>query len=656
MTKSLHNKYPEYNRIKYKVFTSQVQVAFERAVQRLMEEAGQPEAGDDKDEEEEKNNKKKEKEKAEKARIEKENKANGKSMTNTMNELYKKKDQKEVVEIKMKKDPIMIIDTKGDEKLARERDEKLARQNKKEDPKSSKPVTAAALAKPVEIDLTGRGSSAAKILSEKAIIKSTPLRSDSTKSSRAPSPTMERTPMKRASAKGMIPVVVPKTTFADVGGCEAKLREIHRLTRHLRWPNFYREVGVLPPRGCLLHGPPGCGKTLLANAIAGERSLPILTMAATEFVSGVTGDSERKIRDLFDQAKGAAPCILFIDDVDVIAKRRADAQKDMEMRMVSQLISCLDELNAIGFESEGRVFVIGATSRLESIDPALRTGRRMGREIALGIPDVKARTHILEVLCRDTALAPGLDLQHLARLTPGYVGSDLDSLIAEAASLVDDKMCKEAAKASGGGENSREDDVIRWLQESPGAREKLPKAEISLADFEVAIKTVRPSSLTEGFATVPNVSFDDIGALDDIREELELAVCAPVNFPEMVQSLGLDTPSGVLLCGPPGCGKTLLAKAVANQAGINFISVKGPEIMNKVRSKQILSFIKLFSDDCQLFLVRGRKRARRAHNLPTRAQLCPVRHLFRRDRRHLPSPLDQRQRQRFQPRCQPAPH
>ncbi|XP_052235407.1 nuclear valosin-containing protein-like isoform X2 [Dreissena polymorpha] len=535
-------------------------------------------------------------------------------------------------------------------------------------------------------------------------------------------------------------------TFADVGGNDKSLTEICKLLVHMRHPEVYQQLGVTPPRGFLLHGPPGCGKTLLANAIAGELDLPILKLAATEIVSGVSGDSEAKIRDLFEKAQQNAPCIMFIDEIDSITPKRETASKDMERRIVAQLLACMDDLNA---NPSCHVLVIGATNRADSLDPALRRAGRFDREISLGIPDEQARLKILQVLCRGLRLEAGFDFQCLAHTTPGYVGADLMALTREAAitavnrvfqalraqpqtgsdvltpvssasnttlpsvthsaktthtlytssvveagtddtrqavregkiDSVDEglerKNCldlrnygvpkesinaqrtdntyfgvqsfegmdaRDASKVSmeqstgalsdtgacvaGSAANNLHDfpkegvkiqelskvlditsesysivaavdktssagntlstpkeselqSVLSWLKEHPPLTEsQLRDLYITMTDFQEALKCVQPSAKREGFATVPDVTWDDIGALQDVREELQLAILAPVRHPEQFQSLGLTRAQGVLLAGPPGCGKTLLAKAVANESGINFISVKGPELLN----------------------------------------------------------------------------
>ena len=362
-------------------------------------------------------------------------------------------------------------------------------------------------------------------------------------------------------------------TFADFGGNEEVLTNICKLLVHLKHPEVYLKLGVTPPRGFLLHGPPGCGKTLLAHAIAGELQLPFIKISAPEVVSGVSGDSEQKLRELFEQAVEASPCVLFIDEVDCISTKRETAAREMERRIVSQLVSCLDDLSS----SPGcGVVVIGATNRPDSLDPALRRAGRFDREIGLGIPDQAARQKILAVLCRDMRLEPGTDLARLALLTPGYVGADLTSLTREAGLAAVSRVFGQVCQAG--------EDVVSllaWLRHHRDlTEEELDQLYVQQADWAGALKVVQPSAKREGFVTVPDVTWADVGALQDVREELQLAILAPVNHREQFDSLGLPQSSGVLLVGPPGCGKTLVAKAIANEAGINFISVKGPELLN----------------------------------------------------------------------------
>ncbi|NWZ47082.1 NVL protein, partial [Haliaeetus albicilla] len=388
----------------------------------------------------------------------------------------------------------------------------------------------------------------------------------------------------------------PSVKFENVGGNDETLKEICKMLIHVRHPEVYNHLGVVPPRGFLLHGPPGCGKTLLAQAIAGELQLPILKVAATEMVSGVSGESEQKLRELFQQAVSSAPCVLFIDEIDAITPKREVASKDMERRIVAQFLTCMDDLNNVAATTQ--VLVIGATNRPDSLDPALRRAGRFDREICLGIPDEAAREKILQTLCRKLKLPESFDFHHLARLTPGYVGADLMALCREAAMCTVNRVLIKSEKQKGkhihAGENTAEEgigvgtDILDELQrlldllkkQDPLPEEQLQKLCIEMNDFIVALSSVQPSAKREGFVTIPDVTWADIGALEDVREELTMAILAPVRNPEQFKALGLTTPAGVLLAGPPGCGKTLLAKAVANESGLNFISVKGPELLN----------------------------------------------------------------------------
>ncbi|XP_012214772.1 nuclear valosin-containing protein-like isoform X2 [Linepithema humile] len=446
-----------------------------------------------------------------------------------------------------------------------------------------------------------------------------------------------------------IPVTEPKVTFSDVGGSDKILRTVCKLLAHIKHPEIFKQLGISPPRGFLLHGPPGCGKTLLAHAVAGELNIPLLKVAGPELVAGVSGESEARIRELVEQALSLAPCIIFIDEIDAVAPHRATAQREMERRIVAQLLSSLDELN---FKENGdRVLVIGATNRPDSLDPALRRAGRFDREVCLGIPDREARARILAVHTEKVVLAPNVSLSTIASLTPGFVGADLVALIREAAmaavdrifedlnrsrqeqklpeisSEIDKKSNKETHTSKDSGNlinqntsvpttevptttvqndtaflrdvsktpvtlDNTEMDIIQehssdlssllgWLHSELSLSAKhLSTLCIEHSDFEIALRVVQPSAKREGFATVPDVTWDDVGSLQDVRQELQMAILAPIKHSEQFNALGLTAASGVLLCGPPGCGKTLLAKAIANEAGINFISVKGPELLN----------------------------------------------------------------------------
>lgn len=367
--------------------------------------------------------------------------------------------------------------------------------------------------------------------------------------------------------------------FEDFGGSEEALEEVCKLLIHMRHPEVYQRLGVVPPRGFLLHGPPGCGKTLLAQAVAGEVGLPMLKVSAPELVSGVSGESEQKLRELFEQAISSAPCILFIDEIDAITPKREIASKDMERRIVAQLLTCMDDLNSLS--EPAQVLVIGATNRPDSLDPALRRAGRFDREICLGIPDEAARLKILKTLCRKITLTEDFDYRQLARLTPGYVGADLMALCREAAMTSVNRILLHPSSEDVTAPKADLEQLLSLLKRNETlSEEQLSGLCVLMSDFKTSLSRVQPSAKREGFATVPDVTWEDVGALQDIREELNMAIMAPINNPEHFRALGLNTPAGVLLAGPPGCGKTLLAKAVANESGLNFISVKGPELLN----------------------------------------------------------------------------
>ncbi|KAG7511498.1 nuclear valosin-containing protein-like isoform X1 [Solea senegalensis] len=429
-----------------------------------------------------------------------------------------------------------------------------------------------------------------------------------------------QTLIKKAKSKSL-ELQYPTLKFEDVGGNDDMLTEVCKLLIHMRHPEVYQHLGMVPPRGFLLHGPPGCGKTLLAQAVAGELQLPMLKVSAPELVSGVSGESEQKLRELFDLAVSSAPCILFIDEIDAITPKREVASKDMERRIVAQLLTCMDDLNSLTVTAQ--VLVIGATNRPDSLDPALRRAGRFDKEICLGIPDEAARHRILKTLCRKLKLPQDFDYHQLARLTPGYVGADLMALCREAAmSAVNRALLQmreqrqtqsSTAELSASGSHTEAaltDQEVKEQQTTDmktGSQEELGQSHVQgelwhllhllkstdtltegelaslcilMSDFQASLSSIQPSAKREGFATVPDVTWENVGALQDIREELTMAILAPVRSPEQFRALGLSAPSGLLLAGPPGCGKTLLAKAVANESGLNFISVKGPELLN----------------------------------------------------------------------------
>lgn len=386
-------------------------------------------------------------------------------------------------------------------------------------------------------------------------------------------------------------IETPSLRLSDMGGIDECFKDISKFLVHLKHPEVFKRLGTRPPQGFLLHGPPGSGKTMMAHAIAGELGLPFIKLAATEVVSGVSGESEEILRDLFQQAKESAPCVLFIDEIDAISPKRETAHREMERRIVTQLLTCLDELG--GGDGDAHVLVIGATNRPDSLDPALRRAGRFDREIFLGIPSEQSREHILRVLCRGLKIENDFNFSLLAHQTPGFVGADLAALAQEASlcavnrvlvgihGLPPTPLPAPVGSLANQLQSSRVEATMQWLkQQPPLTPDQLQSVFVSMDDFKEALHVVQPSAKREGFVTVPDVTWADVGALVNIREELSMAILAPVRYPKQFASLGLTNTQGILLAGPPGCGKTLLAKAIANESGINFISVKGPELLN----------------------------------------------------------------------------
>ncbi|KAF8589893.1 AAA-domain-containing protein [Ramaria rubella] len=430
----------------------------------------------------------------------------------------------------------------------------------------------------------------------------------------------------------------PSTRLSDLGGvqpCVEKMLEL--VAMPLSHPEVYLHTGIQPPRGVLLHGPPGCGKTLLANAIAGELGLPFISVSAPSIVSGMSGESEKTLRDTFDEAKRVAPCLLFIDEIDAITPKRESAQREMERRIVAQFLTCMDDLSWDKTDNKP-VIVIGATNRPDSLDAALRRAGRFDHEISMGVPDDDARAQILRVLCAKLRLSGDFDFKAMAKATPGYVGADLAALTGAAGVIAVKRIFQQLSDGSlvlpedpqpvsgAEGDTAMQVDNLATLDAlddelilpskhilfasipdpsiasflrahpTPLTPTQLSPLQIIPSDFAAALKEVQPSSTREGFATVPNVTWADIGALHATRAELHMAIVQPIRRPELFQKLGVEAPCGVLLWGPPGCGKTLLAKAVANESRANFISVKGPELLNKVNDVVMLVLLRLMPD------------------------------------------------------------
>ncbi|SCW01097.1 LAFE_0D05006g1_1 [Lachancea fermentati] len=400
----------------------------------------------------------------------------------------------------------------------------------------------------------------------------------------------------------------PLTNLSSLGGMDdvvAQLMELIGLP--ILHPEIFASTGVEPPRGVLLHGPPGCGKTSIANALAGELQVPFISISAPSVVSGMSGESEKKIRDLFEEAKSLAPCLVFFDEIDAITpKRDGGAQREMERRIVAQLLTSMDELS---FEkTDGKpVIIIGATNRPDSLDPALRRAGRFDREICLNVPNEISRLHILKKMSSGLRIDGTIDFLKLAKLTPGFVGADLKALTTAAGTCAIKRIfqtygsmaASSEMEVDGSTSTSEVEDQLKntvnmidplplstiqkFIQNFPEplSQEQLATLSIKYEDFLKALPTIQPTAKREGFATVPDVSWANIGALNKIRVELNMAIVQPIKRPELYEKVGISAPAGVLLWGPPGCGKTLLAKAVANESRANFISIKGPELLNK---------------------------------------------------------------------------
>lgn len=353
---------------------------------------------------------------------------------------------------------------------------------------------------------------------------------------------------------------VPKVSYDDIGGLGDAVKKIREMVElPLRHPELFKRLGVEAPKGVLLHGPPGTGKTMLAKAVAGETSSNFISIGGPEIVSKFYGESEGKLREIFKEAEENAPSIIFIDEIDSIAPKREEVTGEEERRIVAQLLSLMDGLN-----SRGKVVVIGATNRPNSIDEALRRPGRFDREIEIGIPDRDGRHEILVIHTRGMPLADDVDLDWLADKTHGYSGADLSALTKEAAMAALRRVLP---------------DVDLEAEEIP--REVLNKISVTKDDFKSALRDMQPSTMREVLIEKPNVKWEDIGALEEPKQELKEAVEWPLKYGKVFEHMSARPPKGILLYGPPGTGKTMLAKAVATESEANFIAVKGPEFLNK---------------------------------------------------------------------------
>ena len=353
---------------------------------------------------------------------------------------------------------------------------------------------------------------------------------------------------------------LPRTNYEDIGGLHEEIQRVREMVElPLRHPELFQRLGIEPPKGVLLHGPPGCGKTLLARAVANESEANFYSINGPEIMSKFYGESEARLREIFQQAQQNAPSIIFVDELDAIAPKREEVTGEVERRVVAQLLALMD-----GLSGRGNVIVIGATNRPGALDPALRRPGRFDREIEIGVPDKKGRYEVLQIHTRGMPLAEDVDLPKLSAMTHGYTGADLSALGRET-----------AMKA-----------LRRYLPQINLEEERIPpavleKMEVKMDDFLGAYKEVTPTAMREVYIEVTTVHWDDAGGLDDVKQHLIEAVEWPIKTPEIFTKLGIRPPKGILLYGPPGCGKTLLARAVATESEANFISIKGPEVFSK---------------------------------------------------------------------------
>ncbi|MDD2439179.1 MAG: CDC48 family AAA ATPase [Methanosarcinaceae archaeon] len=382
-----------------------------------------------------------------------------------------------------------------------------------------------------------------------------------------------------ASTKPTGPVVVNKETeivikekpleevqpiegisYEDIGGLKREIKLVREMIElPLRHPELFQKLGIEPPKGVLLYGPPGTGKTMIARAVASETDANFITISGPEIVSKYYGESEQRLRQIFDEAEKDAPSIIFIDEIDSIAPKRGEVTGEVERRVVAQLLSLMD-----GLKSRGEVVVIAATNRPDSIDEALRRGGRFDREIEIGIPDRDGRKQILLIHTRGMPLEADVDLGEIADVTHGFVGADLSSLCKEAAMHALRRLTPEIE-----------------IEEEEIPAEILDKLGVKKNDFKEALKNIEPSAMREVFVEVPHVKWEEVGGLEEAKQELIEAVEWPLRYPGLFAAVNVKPPRGILLFGPPGTGKTLLAKAIANESEANFISIKGPELLSK---------------------------------------------------------------------------
>ncbi|QLH03734.1 AAA family ATPase [Nitrosopumilus cobalaminigenes] len=353
---------------------------------------------------------------------------------------------------------------------------------------------------------------------------------------------------------------VPQVTYEDIGGISNEIKKVREMIElPLRHPEIFEKLGIEAPKGVLLYGPPGTGKTLLAKAVANESNAHFISISGPEIMSKFYGESEARLREIFKEAREKAPSIIFVDEIDSIAPKREEVTGEVERRVVSQMLSLMD-----GLEARGKVIVISATNRPNAIDPALRRPGRFDREIEIKVPDKKGRKDILAIHSRNMPLSEDVNMEKISAVSHGYVGADLEYL------------CKEAAMKC-----LRRLLPVLNLEEEKLPPETLDKLIVNHEDFQKALIEVTPSGMREVFIENPDVKWDDVGGLEDVKRELQEAVEWPMKYPGLYDKLGHSMPRGILLHGPSGTGKTLLAKAVATQSEANFVSVRGPELLSK---------------------------------------------------------------------------
>jgi transitional endoplasmic reticulum ATPase len=392
---------------------------------------------------------------------------------------------------------------------------------------------------------------------------------------------------------------LPEVTYEDIGGLNEivpKIREMIEIP--LRRPEVFERLGIDPPKGVLLYGAPGTGKTLIAKAVANESGANFISVAGPEFMSKFYGESEENLRKIFDEAEKNAPTIIFIDEIDAIAPKREQVVGEVERRVVSTLLTQMD-----GLKSRGKVIVIAATNVPNMLDPALRRTGRFDREIEIPIPDKKGRKEILQIHTRRMPLVKDVDLDKLAEITYGYVGADLAGVSKEAGMHALRRVIP---------------DISSLKEDEPIPKEVLERLKVTKEDFDYALRMVPPSAMREVLVEIPKIKWEDVGGLEEVKQALKEAVELPLQNPECFKRLGIRPPRGILLYGPPGCGKTYIVKALANESGTNFIAVKGPEILTMwvgeserklrdvfKRAKQVAPAIILFDEIDALAPKRG---------------------------------------------------